>query len=179
MGKYRPAEAFVISLKKSDSIIYAIVEIEPFDNKTVLSSYPRAPASLILRDEGKTIWHFDLHKAIRTNGQEIEFETYVESSDLPNVGHRYIFQRWWSPDQLETAQSNAVDWKRKKFAPPHPKWDHEHCIICWERFSEQEGEQHFGYFRLNEQNQEDWLCEKCYNEYIVSGFGKKLGDDIG
>lgn len=179
MGKYKQAEATVISCERRDTLVHIIVEIEPFDDKSVLSSYPRAPASLILREEGKTIWHFDLHKALSVDEQKISFVSYIASSTLPVVGHRYILQRWWRRDQLETAQSNAFDWEQKKFIPPHLKWDHEHCIICWERFSEYEDEQHFGYVRINDRSQEDWLCEKCYTKYVVSGLGKKLGDDIG
>lgn len=179
MGEYRQAEAIIISCEKHVSIIYTTVKIELYDDTRVVLSYPRAPASLILREDGKIIWRFDFHKAIKTSVQELTFETYTEFNDLPVLGHKYIFQRWWTPDQLDIVQSNTFDWERKIFAPPHLKWDHEHCIICWKRFSEYEDEQHFGYVRFNVQNQEDWLCEKCYNEYIVSGFGRKLGDDIG
>ena len=179
MGKYKPAEATVLSCERQDTIVYTTVGIKPFDNKSVLSNYPRAPASLILRDEGKSTWHFELHKALRVEENRISFISYIVSSDLPTVGHTYIFQCWWSLYQLEAAQSHPIDWERKKFSPPHPKWDHEHCITCWGSISQYEDEQHFGYVQLNDRNQEDWLCEKCYNKYLVSGFGKKLGDDIG
>jgi hypothetical protein len=178
MGKYRPAEATVLSCSRQDAIVNTTIEIEPFDNKKVLLNYPRAPASLILRDEGKVTWHFELHKAISIEEKKISFMSYTISGELPVLGHRYVFQCWWRPDQLEIAQSNPADWERKVFIPPNPKWDHEHCTICWERLSEYDDEKHFGYVRINDRNQEDWICEKCYNEYIVSGFGKKLGDDI-
>lgn len=179
MGTYRPAEAIVLLCERQNSFIYTTVEIEPFDDKSVLTRSPRAPASLILREEKKVAWHFDFHKALSINERKISFVTFTDSVDLPIVGNRYVFQSWWTPEQLDVAQSNPQDWQRKRFISPKPDWNHEHCIICAERLSEYEDEQHFGYVRLNSRHREDWLCESCYNKYLVSGFGNKLGDDIG
>jgi hypothetical protein len=49
-------------------------------------------------------------------------------------------------------------------------WDHEHCRLCWERISDIEAGKNFGYT-----DGKDWLCESCYEKYIVSGLGQKLG----
>ena len=179
MGSYTQATATVISCERKDTVVYTIVDIEPFDDKNILTRIPRAPASLILKDCEGIVWRFDLHKLLSIIEKQISFISYEPLDRIPIVGQKYTFQIWWGIDQLYLAQSDTSEWKKKKFISPHPKWGHEHCRICWERLSEYEGEQHIGYVRLDEKGQEDWLCGKCYEEYVISGFGKKLGEAIG
>ena len=45
--------------------------------------------------------------------------------------------------------------------------DHEHCELCWARFSESEDDLHSGYY---EDESESWICPKCYSE-LKSLFG--------
>jgi len=45
---------------------------------------------------------------------------------------------------------------------PETKGDHDHCEVCWDRFSEYEGDQHEGYF---EPIRKSWICSKCYREF--------------
>ena len=50
-------------------------------------------------------------------------------------------------------------------------WDHVHCELCFETISEIEGRPHCGFT-----DGKDWICKPCYEKYILSGFGKKLGE---
>jgi hypothetical protein len=50
-------------------------------------------------------------------------------------------------------------------------WNHAHCKLCWETISTHEGYKHFGYT-----DGSDWVCQDCYEKYIQSCFGKKLGE---
>lgn len=111
------------------------------------------------------------------------FET---SEPIPvelSAGITVVFRSWWDMDQLAIARGGR-SWERKGFVPTdsiryHPDgseervvggWDHEHCRLCWETFDEKTP---FGYV-----SGEDWLCGKCYDDYIASGFGARLGDEV-
>lgn len=51
------------------------------------------------------------------------------------------------------------------------RWgSHRHCELCWERFSQVEGDLHEGYY---EENSESWICPKCKTQYI-NLFGWKI-----
>ena len=80
--------------------------------------------------------------------------------------HRSHIKRFSQCDMAVSLSTVAT----KELYSPHPKSDHEHCIICGESLSEDEADQHFGYVRINDRNREDRICEKCYNEFVVSGF---------
>ena len=41
-------------------------------------------------------------------------------------------------------------------------WDHEHCQLCMETISDYPNYQHEGFV-----NGKDWLCCKCYDQYIL------------
>lgn len=46
----------------------------------------------------------------------------------------------------------------KKYLDKLP--DHEHCDLCWDRFSEYKDDLHFGYY---EPESKSWIGESCYN----------------
>ncbi len=52
-------------------------------------------------------------------------------------------------------------------------WDHEHCALCWRIIGAEQGEEPFGYT-----DGHDWLCETCHQQFVASGFGRKLGDQV-
>lgn len=39
---------------------------------------------------------------------------------------------------------------------------HEHCELCWSRFSQYPKDQHIGYFDPEEKI---WICEDCYTRF--------------
>ena len=46
--------------------------------------------------------------------------------------------------------------------------DHDHCNFCWKKITDLEiDEEHdaFGYVTLNAHGQEEWVCEKCFNDF--------------
>jgi len=59
-------------------------------------------------------------------------------------------------------------YKKIDFAPS----DHDHCELCWNRFSNAEGDETAGYF---EEESKSWICESCFSdlsalfEWIVEG----------
>ena len=115
------------------------------------------------------------------------------------VGDKYEFLSWWTPDQLQLAQSDPEIWREEIFVPHDAVklevngmvvyrqilegeevkegtlikegWEHEHCALCWKTISQHKDHDSRGYTDGRE-----WLCKKCYQEYIVLGFGKKLGE---
>ena len=40
--------------------------------------------------------------------------------------------------------------------------DHDHCAVCWARFSQFDPDLHFGYYEKDSNN---WICEECYNSF--------------
>lgn len=40
--------------------------------------------------------------------------------------------------------------------------DHEHCELCWNKFSNYSEDLHFGYF---EPTSKSWICETCVNDF--------------
>jgi hypothetical protein len=142
----------------------------------------------------------ELHKVVHREGSIVSFITYKSQTCSLQIGRKYTFRPLWAPWQLEIARSNPEQWRRKYFKPSDmlafrnkdgsvigrkmdeteasdngfvvPEgWEHEHCSLCWKTISEAEPDEHFGYV-----NNSDWVCQECYDKYINSGFGKKIGD---
>jgi hypothetical protein len=80
------------------------------------------------------------------------------------------------PPQSEIDMLDGSEWTWTEFAPHdtvhiHPDgriepapggWDHEHCVLCFETFSQYPGDLSAGYA-----NQDDnWVCEECYLQFI-------------
>jgi len=42
------------------------------------------------------------------------------------------------------------------------KNDHEHCELCWEKFSNDDGDAHNGYCTMDNYY---WICEDCFNDF--------------
>ena len=52
--------------------------------------------------------------------------------------------------------------KRVKYSQSSPKWDHEHCVFCWDKFSESEDDLHEGYCT---EDMKYWICDACYEDF--------------
>jgi len=129
----------------------------------------------------------------------ITFETYNSQAEPLNKGSKYDFITWWSDDQLKLAQDNSRPWQKQKFISQDAVklerdgltvfrqvragetinegtlivggWEHEHCYLCWTTISQREDHENKGY-----SDGEEWICQNCYETYLVSGFGKRLGE---
>jgi hypothetical protein len=141
-----------------------------------------------------------LDKVVRREGNTISFETYDIQECLLQLGQEYTFRCLWTRNQLETAQSNPENWSLEVFKAAdmllfnRPDgttigrqmcegedigegvvvkngWGHEHCELCFKKIAVYEPYEHNGYT-----NGSNWICIECYEKYICSGFGKKLGD---
>ena len=109
----------------------------------------------------------------------------TDPNKTPNVD-------WMIPSQLDIVKNRSRTWTKQTFdssqaywttangtkikgkvseikeLPPDAiiedkGWDHEHCAFCYETISEYPNYQHEGYT-----DGKDWLCVKCYSEYILS-----------
>lgn len=52
----------------------------------------------------------------------------------------------------------------RKWKPYHAEWGHEHCVFCWDKFSDIEGALHEGY--ATEDNYY-WICPDCFKDFNV------------
>lgn len=160
---------------------------------------PIAPALLQIKKEAPRL-SFELHCLVDRLDNSLVFITYdVDESPLIS-DNCYPFYSLWTPNQLELAQDDGRNWVRMTFENQdmiafklegggtigrklvegeeikggniiQGGWDHEHCELCFVTISAAKGFQHDGF-----KDGSEWLCQACYEKYILSGFGKKLGD---
>lgn len=52
--------------------------------------------------------------------------------------------------------------RKKQYKIPAPRWDHDHCEFCWEKFSEYDGDLHEGYCTTDGKH---WICEECFQDF--------------
>ncbi len=189
--------AEVVAASAAEDTLQVTLRIHPvpFD--------PVAPASLYA-GENYDVRVLDLHRVIRREGDEITFESFDLAAVLPAAGDTYLFSAWWVPWQLEVARVPVTKWHRQAFqpedaisypgdgfnlrgkasqsaTPPIPDvkpgsvmpggGEHEHCRFCFQTISPADGDPHAGYT-----DGDNWLCEPCFERFIVSGLGAKLGD---
>lgn len=183
MPEYRCSRATVLRFIREESD--AIITVA-FDK---LPSPPIAPA---------TMGDVELHRLKNINELEATFVSYNIGEKLLQGGATYEFHTWWTPWELEIAQSDLLCWRKEEFRPsnaveiikdghlfcrkqedgeipqnakivPHG-WNHEHCGLCCKTISMVQGDEPEGYT-----DGTDWVCESCYKKYIASGLGKKLG----
>ena len=192
---YEPPTATVVASERKGDVVITVLEFAQVPSPSI------APASLWLKwgtDEPETI--IELHRVTKRRCKQLTFETYDSEAEPPAAGIVYTFVSWWGSSQLETAQSDSAKWDKREFEPrdaarfrtrdgvvmarklepdeasPEAEvvpggWDHEHCRLCWERISQYEDDPHVGYTDGN-----DWICEACYERFVASGFGKRLGE---
>ncbi|HUJ72406.1 MAG TPA: hypothetical protein VLZ30_09180 [Verrucomicrobiae bacterium] len=58
----------------------------------------------------------------------------------------------------------------------NPKWDHDHCAFCWEKFMVEDHPDtvHQGYATADDYH---WVCETCFEDFKVL-FDWKVIDEI-
>jgi len=163
--------------------------------------YPIAPASLWQKDASSEE-AFAFHRLVCRQGPRLVFEASKPEFPLPSVHSTYTFCSRWSLYQLELAQDDIRQWHRmilasgkmimfrgpngtslgRRCSPPDNDaqgtvveggWDHEHCALCWVKISAAESDAHEAY-----SDGIEWLCDRCYKRFILSGFGKTLGDRL-
>lgn len=61
----------------------------------------------------------------------------------------------------------GVQFQKKQYQAPSPKWDHAHCEFCWAKFMETEGKDILleGYVS---QDGENWICSQCFSDFQES-----------
>ena len=52
--------------------------------------------------------------------------------------------------------------KKAKYSGETQSTDHCHCVFCWDKFSDREGDLHDGYCTKDGKY---WLCEECYRDF--------------
>ncbi len=190
---YQQPVADIISYHKQGEVLQTILRL----NDSPAS--PIAPASLYEpQQNGAKV--LELHKVVRRTGSRITFQTYDDQVIPLKSGSVYDFVSWWSIDQLKLVRDSSRQWKKEKFMPRdaielpqtdairalRPRregedvidgvliargWDHEHCFLCWRKIIQGEDDDDAGY-----SDGEEWLCEDCYEAYIASGLGRKMGE---
>ena len=56
----------------------------------------------------------------------------------------------------------------KKYFHSGKNNDHEHCCFCWIKITDLDiKEEHvsYGYMTKTKYSQENWICEKCFNDF--------------
>ena len=191
--EYQGLTAQLIDYKIDGGVTRTILK---FDK---VPSGPLAPSSIGILDEpNKTV--LELHKVIHIKDNNVTFLTFENKTSLLEIGTKYSFRSYWAPWQLEIAQSDPEQWSKEYFETSDmltfrsedgsiigkkikaeeeissnliiPKgWDHEHCSLCWKAISAANTDEKCGY-----RNKYNWVCRECYEKYIKSGFGRKLGN---
>ncbi len=78
-----------------------------------------------------------------------------------------LFQTDWrlKDRPWEYLYGARLSWVRT-FRPYRSAWDHEHCSFCFSSISAQPEDLHSGYCTTDvEPSKEDWICEKCYQDF--------------
>ena len=70
-------------------------------------------------------------------------------------------EQWWTEKQRALVDDRSFAWHLETFKPS-PKWDHEHCELCWSKISLLPGDSPEGYTA-----EDKWLCSPCYATFIV------------
>jgi Zn-dependent M28 family amino/carboxypeptidase len=133
----------------------------------MLPSEPIVPASLYSTAEDSDE-EFDLHRVVDVAANSVTFETHDAGDARPETGAAYVFRPWWEPEQIELVKDESISWRREKSDAGGTECGQ--CGLCWQEISEREAESDFGYT-----DGSHWVCERCYDKYIASGFRKRLG----
>ena len=107
----------------------------------------------------------------------------------------YPSQCWWTYEQVELVADRTRRWCEQVFQPSDAilfhdgkgrrkklpgeaevagervlpgGWEHEHCSLCEQTISQDEGDEHSGYT-----DGRDWLCRACYQDFIAPRFTSK------
>lgn len=53
---------------------------------------------------------------------------------------------------------------RKRYKAPSPRWDHDHCVFCTDKFMDRDGYLREGYCTLNCDGT-FWICDECFEDF--------------
>jgi len=69
---------------------------------------------------------------------------------------------WRLTNQQKYLHGVSLCWRR--YSPPKPEWDHDHCEFCWAKFMDEDGTKILreGYADEGERH---WICEQCYEDF--------------
>ena len=157
----RASKAEVIGCSAEDAVVRTVLRFD------MLPSEPAAPATLYSPAEDSDE-EFDLLRVVDVSANAVTFETYDAGDARPDIGATYIFRPWWEAEQIELVKDESMAWRREK-SEPTAAAEYEQCGLCWQEISAPEAESDFGYT-----DGSHWVCERCYEKYIASGFRKKL-----
>ncbi|HUT31484.1 MAG TPA: DUF2007 domain-containing protein [Sedimentisphaerales bacterium] len=157
----RKPNAQVVACSREGDVTRVVLKFD------MLPSEPAAPATLYPPAEDSDE-RFDLHRIIEAVPDALTFETYGVDVQ-PQVGATYVFCRWWDQDQLDLVKNESIVWRRERFERSDAV-EYEQCGLCWQEISTAGADSGFGYM-----DGVHWVCERCYDKYIASGFRKKLG----
>lgn len=189
---YPPSAARIVRSAKLGAVLRTTLVLDR------IPSSPIAPASLYDRPDGK-VAALDLHMLVSRQDDLLAFEPLDPRGRPLTAKSVYYFISWWQPYQLEVAQDTNRTWRKQTFESKDMLarvgdgchfghqvvegeplegelvkggWDHEHCLLCWKKISPNKEEE------LNEgyTDGKEWLCQACYELYVASGFGERLGE---
>jgi hypothetical protein len=102
-------------------------------------------------------WHLD--KVVTADDGTLTFETDEDLKAL-EVGRKYGFQQWWTPEALALVTDLTRHWQRATYPD---NGDHDHCPLSWIEISAQPGEgvEHVGY-----RSGDDWISVGAYERFI-------------
>lgn len=87
-----------------------------------------------------------------------ELEELKEESDFL---HKKI-----NKDDWRLTGQEAVLFKKKisykKWEAKSAEWEHDHCVFCWNKFSDMADSLHGGYATEDETI---WICSKCFEDF--------------
>ena len=88
------------------------------------------------------------------------------------AGESYPFLDWYWGTRAALVLNERLDWHRTRFEPYDSVsldgrvfpggWDHQHCEVCWEKIGD------FGQPEGFFSPPNSWVCEACYNDFIVT-----------
>lgn len=64
---------------------------------------------------------------------------------------------------------------RRKYIPPQPDWDHDHCSFCWAKFKER-GEPGTIQEGFVTEDNKSWICPQCFADFKAE-FQWSIKDD--
>lgn len=97
------------------------------------------------------------------------FDSYEKAEEYVShlMGRNIVVEEDWrlSQGDFDYIKNHVF---KKQYFKSNKNNDHDHCNFCWKKITDLEiDEEHdtFGYVTLNAHGQEEWVCEKCFNDF--------------
>jgi hypothetical protein len=118
---------------------------------------PLAPGSLFDLDAPNREV-LPLHRLLEQSNSTLVFETYEHAGPLPELGRRYIYGSWWTPDALDAVLDQQAVWVRERYPDDGT---HAHCLLTWETIAAYGEYQREGYH-----SEHGWVTVAAYATYL-------------